>query len=193
MKMKKLLGCIVMLLSSCSSNDMDSFNSQIVEKELDGTNVLNVLPEQKIVIPEKEFLAKFSGSWHLYDLSNCMMDGTEINRKKDFVDGHIVDVRLFENMLGGTVSSFDVNKNNQLIEKKVTTVNGKETKYYEGNFCYDEQEGLLTIHTGSSSEIDGVHRVMQITDDELVISGLPYYSSMYPKAIYAIYYYRHSP
>ena len=181
------------LLTACSKDDAqpqvmddDSFNWNEW-----ATNY--VLPEAEKYISEEAFLKPFSnGEWHLYDVTNVMKDGTEVSRKKEEVNGTIKDVRLFAFIVGASPTSFSVTEGSHIREAGVSLADGKPA-YYDGSFNYSESESLLTIQTKSATEVDGKHRLMSISDDELVISGRPYSPMAYPDAVYAIYVYHHEP
>lgn len=181
------------MLCSCSNADevFENNNNSVYRLE-DSSDYY--LPNAEHMISETEFQKLFSkGEWYLFDVTNVMEDGSDINRRSDYVDGSVKEVPLFVHILGKSPTSFVVTGNNKIKEKGISDANQMRPFYYDGIFSYDEHEGLLTIRTGSGTEVEGKHRLMAVSEDELIMSGKPYWKARYPNTVYAIYVYHHTP
>lgn len=163
-----LMACV---LCSCTNTD-DDYNTNKVNE----TPVISeyILPDTDYSISSKEFLSLFSEkSWKLVRLEYILEDGSVLDHVT--IDG--VDYDLLEIGADGmSLPNFSVTGDSRIKEYIYVDdvpsawVNG--LCYDLGNFTYDECNNLLTIQMNSFKEswLNGKHRILQLNDDELVVS-----------------------
>ena len=163
-----LMACV---LCSCTNTD-DDYNTNKVNE----TPVISeyILPDTDYSISSKEFLSLFSEkSWKLVRLEYILEDGSVLDHVT--IDG--VDYDLLEIGVDGmSLPNFSVTGDSRIKEYIYVDdvpsawVNG--LCYDLGNFTYDECNNLLTIQMNSFKEswLNGKHRILQLNDDELVVS-----------------------